>query len=196
MVIGLTGGIGCGKSAAAACFVELGFVHVDADALARQALRRPEVTAALRARWGDDCLSPDGSPDRARIAERVFTDRAELEFLESLVHPVVAELRREAVADRSKSYVVEIPLLFEKQLEAQFDLVVCVACSDSVRLRRLQERGLSAVESERRIKAQMPIGQKVKLSDHVLWNDGDLAFLRRQVQKLVGELSSVRKAPH
>lgn len=194
MVIGLTGGIGCGKSAAAACFAELGFVHVDADAQARQALSRPEVVAAMRARWGDACLGTDGSPDRAWIAEKVFDDRAELEFLESLVHPVVAELRRIAVADESKSYVVEIPLLFEKRLEGQFDRVVCVACSESVRMGRLQERGLSAAESQRRIKAQMPMVQKVKLSDHVLWNDGDRAFLRNQVERLVGELSAGLKA--
>lgn len=190
MVIGLTGGIGCGKSAAAACFVEFGFMHVDADALAHQALSLPEVASALKARWGAACLASDGSPDRAWIAEKVFGDRAELEFLESLVHPVVAELRRVAVADASRSYVVEIPLLFEKRLESQFDCVVCVACSESVRMRRLQERGLSPAESGRRIKAQMPLDQKVKLADHVLWNDGDRAFLRAQVERMVGEVSS------
>ncbi|MFM7209341.1 MAG: dephospho-CoA kinase [Verrucomicrobiota bacterium] len=194
MVIGLTGGIGCGKSAAAACFVESGFVHVDADALAHQALRLPEVAAALRARWGGDCLAPDGFPDRSWIAEKVFGDRVELEFLESLIHPLVAELRRAAVADGKKSYVVEIPLLFEKRLESQFDCVVCVACSDSVRMRRLQNRGLSPAESESRIKSQMPLGHKVKLSDRVLWNDGDRAFLRGQVDRLVAELVSGRGA--
>lgn len=195
MVIGLTGGIGCGKSAAAACFVELGFVHVDADALAHQALRRPEVVEALKARWGEACLAPDGTPLRSWIAEKAFGDRVELEFLESLVHPIVAELRGAAMSDGSKSYVVEIPLLFEKRLEAGFDCVVCVACSDSVRMRRLQDRGLSAAESERRIKSQMPMGQKVKLSDHVIWNDGDRTFLRGQVERLVVGLCAGRGMP-
>lgn len=190
MVIGLTGGIGCGKSAAAACFAEHGFVPVDADALAHQALRRPEVAEALTARWGSGFFAPDGTPDRRLIAGKVFSDREELAFLESLVHPRVAELRREAVADASRSYVVEIPLLFEKRLEAEFDCVVCVACSDSVRLRRLQERGLALAEAKRRIETQMPVSHKVKCSDYVLWNDGDPGFLRDQVAGLLKQLST------
>jgi dephospho-CoA kinase len=190
MVIGLTGGIGCGKSVAAACFAAHGFVHVDADSLAHRALGLPEVRQAVQQRWGQGFYHADGSPDRPRIAAKVFAERAELDFLESLVHPLVADLRREAVADASRSYVVEIPLLFEKQLAPEFDRIVCVACSDSVRLQRLQSRGLSPEESERRIKMQMPVGQKVKNSDYVLWNDGDLPSLQRQVDRLVMQLAA------
>ncbi|MFM9000062.1 MAG: dephospho-CoA kinase [Opitutia bacterium] len=192
MVIGLTGGIGCGKSAAAACFVEHGFVHVAADALAHRALLEPEVVKALASRWGSGCYAADGTPDRAKIARKVFSDRAELDFLESLVHPIVARLRQRAVADRSRDYVVEIPLLFEKKLESEFDCVVCVACSDSVRLKRLAERGLTPAESEQRIKMQIPVSQKVKQSNHVLWNDGDLAFLAAQVARLARHLAAGR----
>lgn len=189
MVIGLTGGIGCGKSAAAACFAAHGFVHVDADSLAHRALCLPEVRQAVQQRWGQGFYHADGSPDRPRIAAKVFAERAELDFLESLVHPLVADLRREAVADASRSYVVEIPLLFERQLALEFDRVVCVACSNSVRLQRLKSRGLSPEESERRIKMQMPMSHKVKNSDYVLWNDGDLPSLQRQVDRLVTQLA-------
>lgn len=190
MVIGLTGGIGCGKSTAAACFAEYGFGVVDADQLARQVLEAPETVARLKVRWGEDCVDAAGRPDRRWIAGKVFGSAEERDFLEGLTHPGVARLRLEATADVSRDYVVEIPLLFERQLAPEFDRVVCVACSDSVRLQRLQSRGLSPEESERRIKMQMPMSHKVKNSDYVLWNDGDLPSLQRQVDRLATQLAA------
>jgi dephospho-CoA kinase len=97
-------------------------------------------------------------------------------------------LRQEAIADSSRNYIVEIPLLFEKNLAAEFKAVVCVACSESVRLQRLQGRGVSLDEAKRRIASQLPLDEKVKKSDYILWNDGDAVFLERQVQKLVAQL--------
>jgi dephospho-CoA kinase len=192
MVIGLTGGIGCGKTAVAACFARRGFQVVDADALAREVLASPACIAQMRARWGSSCLTGEGTPDRAWIAAKVFAEPAELAFLEGLTHPEVARRRAEAVADRSKSYVVEIPLLFEKGLAAEFDSVVCVNCSEPVRLRRLELRGLKRSAAEARIKSQMPIDEKVKRSDYVIFNDGDLSFLDRQVDALVSRLRVAR----
>jgi dephospho-CoA kinase len=186
MVIGLTGGIGCGKSAAAACFAEFGFNVVDADQLARQVLNAPACVSQLRARWGDACLRPDGLPDRRWIAAKVFSDAAELAFLEGLTHPEVARLRQLAVADKSRHHVVEIPLLFEKNLVDGFTLIACVACSEDTRRGRLLKKGLSAEEISRRIDSQMPLAEKVKRADVVLWNDGELSFLREQVAALVG----------
>jgi dephospho-CoA kinase len=188
MVIGLTGGIGCGKTLAARFFVQQGFVAVDADQLARQVLESPSVCALLRACWGAEALLPDGMPNRAWIAAKVFTDPNERTFLESITHPEVSRLRQEAIADPSRNYIVEIPLLFEKNLAAEFKAVVCVACSESVRLQRLQGRGVSLEEAKRRIASQLPLDEKVKKSDYVLWNDGDAVFLERQVQKLVAQL--------
>lgn len=188
MVIGLTGGIGCGKSAAAACFAELGFHVVDADLLARQVLESPEVVAQLRARWGEACVAADGRPDRGWIAAKVFDQPSEKAFLEALTHPEVARLRRVAVADASRHHVVEIPLLFEKDLAADFACVVCVACSEEVRRHRLLARGLAPEQIDLRIKSQMPVEEKVKRSDVVIWNDGDQAFLRAQVEAFVAAL--------
>lgn len=188
MVIGLTGGLGCGKSAAGAIFVRLGFHFVDADQLAREVLQRPSTIALLHARWGQACLGPDRLPDRAWIAQQVFQLPAELVFLESVLHPEVARLRLAAVADRTRHHVVEIPLLFEKGLGADYDCITCVACSDEVRLARLASRGLTREQSQVRIKAQMPLVQKVANSDYVLFNDGDLAFLEAQVRRLVKQL--------
>jgi dephospho-CoA kinase len=190
MVIGLTGGIGCGKSAAAACFAEFGFNVVDADRLARQVLESAACVRALRARWGEACLAPDGLPDRRWIAAKVFADPVELAFLESQTHPEVARLRQLAVVDGTRHHVVEIPLLFEKNLTAGFSSIACVACSEETRRGRLLAKGLSEEEIARRICSQMPLAEKVKRADVVLWNDGELPFLREQVALLVSRLPS------
>jgi dephospho-CoA kinase len=188
MVIGLTGGIGCGKSAAAACFAELGFNVVDTDLLARQVLESTDCISQLRARWGDACLGAEGRPDRRWIAAKVFNDPAELAFLEGLTHPEVARLRQAAVVDTKRHHVVEIPLLFEKNLTTGFGFIVCVACSEETRRSRLLEKGLTEEQILRRIDSQMPLSEKVKRSDIVFWNDGGPEFLRAQVAALVGRL--------
>jgi dephospho-CoA kinase len=188
MVIGLTGGIGCGKSTAAACFAELGFHVVDADQLARQVLESHVCVSHLRDRWGAACLDSQGVPDRKWIGEKVFADPAERAFLESVTHPEVARLRREATSDPLYDYVVEIPLLYEKDLAAGFNAVVVVACSDDVRRVRLRARGLSDEEISVRIASQLSLVEKVKRADVVIWNDGDTAFLREQVRGWVERL--------
>ena len=188
MVIGLTGGIGCGKSAAAACFAELGFNVVDADQLARQVLESASCVSQLRARWGDACLGAEGRPNRRWIAAKVFDDPAELAFLEGLTHPEVARLRQAAVLETKRHHVVEIPLLFEKNLTMGFEFVVCVACSEETRRSRLLEKGLTDEDISHRIASQMPLSEKVKRSDVVFWNDGEPGFLRAQVAALVGRL--------
>ncbi len=188
MVIGLTGGIGCGKSTAAACFAELGFVVIDADQLARQVLESHVCVSHLRDRWGAACLDEQGVPDRKWIGAKVFADPAERAFLESVTHPEVARLRREATADPRHDYVVEIPLLFEKDLTAGFTAIVVVACSDDVRRARLRARGLSDDDISARIASQLSLVEKVKRADVVIWNDGEPAFLREQVRRWVGQL--------
>jgi dephospho-CoA kinase len=194
MVLGLTGGIGCGKSAALAMFARLGFNAVDADQLARSVLVRPDIVRELVARWGQEALGADGLPDRAWIGRKVFVDPAELAFLEALLHPEVARLRQAAVADATRHHVVEIALLFEKGLEAEYDCVVCVACSDDIRLTRLEARGLSRQDAQGRIHSQMPLMHKVAKSSHVLWNDGDLSALEAQVKRLVARLAATEKS--
>ena len=190
MVIGLTGGIGCGKSAAAACFAKSGFHVVDADLIARQILESADVVIRLRGRWGEACLGEDGRPDRRWIATKVFQDAPERAFLEGLIHPEVARLRREAVADQSRHHVVEIPLLFEKNLTDGFDAIVCVGSSEETRRARLLDRGLSVDDIDRRINSQLPLSEKVKRSEFVLWNDGELDFLQAQVTQLIARLIS------
>lgn len=185
MVIGLTGGIGCGKSTAAAFFKSHGFVVIDSDALAHQALNEPRTLAQLKSRWGSECIQNDGTANRVWIGKKVFSDPAEKDFLESITHPRIAQLRKEAMADSSKSYILEIPLLFELGLTQGLNAIVCVASSDDTRLSRLQSRGLSLVEAQKRINSQMPISEKVKKANYVIWNDGTIEFLKAEVDKCV-----------
>ena len=185
MVIGLTGGIGCGKSTAAGFFKSHGFAVIDSDALAHQALNESKTLAQLKSRWGSACIQNDGTANREWIGKKVFSDSAEKSFLESIIHPRIAALRKEAMADSSKSYVLEIPLLFELGLTHGLKATVCVTSSDEVRLQRLESRGLSRTEAQKRINSQMPISEKVKKSNYVIWNDGSLEFLKAEVDKCV-----------
>ncbi len=184
MVLGLTGGIGCGKSAVATLLKEQGFVVIDSDQLSHQALNEPDVVAQLVKRWGRDCLGVQGLPDRKWIGKKVFADAKERQFLESVLHPRIASMRQEMIQDKSRSYVVEIPLLFELGMQNQFDATVCVMCSDEVRLGRLKSRGLSREEAQLIINSQMPLQEKLKMADYVIFNDGSHDFLRSEVSRL------------
>ncbi len=184
MVLGLTGGIGCGKSAVATLLKEQGFVVIDSDQLSHQALNEPDVVAQLVKRWGRDCLGVQGLPDRKWIGKKVFADAKERQFLESVLHPRIASMRQEMIQDKSRSYVVEIPLLFELGMQNQFDATVCVMCSDEVRLGRLKSRGLSREEAQLIINSQMPLHEKFKMADYVIFNDGSHDFLRSEVSRL------------
>ena len=190
MIVGITGGMGCGKSAAARLFERRGFQRIDSDALVReQVLVQPAVVAALRARLGGEVLAPDGAVDRAALARRVFADDAERLWLEALTHPLLLERWRQALATApAAAWVIEVPLLFEKELENWFDFTICVACAPDQQLARLEQRGLPHALAEQRISKQLPLARKIELADFVLWNDGNVTFLQDQVDKLIPAL--------
>ena len=190
MVIGLTGGIGCGKSTAAAMFETLGWGRVESDEIVRTMLQRDaEVIAAVREAFGDAILGPDGGVDRRRMAAVVFPDPAALKRLESILHPRVRAAWKARVAQpQPDRWVVEIPLLFEKGLEKEFDFTVCVASDPGVQAQRLASRGLPPQEAAQRIARQLPLAQKIERADFVLTNNGSLDFLRDQVVRLTHQL--------
>ncbi len=190
MRIGLTGGMGCGKTAAVRVFSELGFSTAETDVLVRNLLDAdPEVIAALRERFGP-AIAPEGGPvDRKALAATVFADAAALAWLEALLHPRVRAAWTALVdAKPQRVWVVEIPLLFEKNLEKHFDFSVCVTASPAVQLARLAGRGFRADEAKARIDRQMRLSEKVDRADFVITNDGSLAFLRRQIGLLAQKL--------
>jgi dephospho-CoA kinase len=192
MILGLTGGLGCGKSTAAKIFAAHGFATMDSDAIVRDVvLKEAAIIAAIRERLGAEVLTAAGEVDRRLVARRVFADPEALRWLEVLVHPrVFAHWRAGLASAPDKSWVLEVPLLFEKSLQNWFDFTVGVASDASVQLARLEQRGLPPPLARQRISQQLPLAQKIELADFVLLNDGSLDFLREQVARVVDLLSS------
>lgn len=197
MIVGITGGVGCGKSTVAHALERRGFRRLDSDRIVReQVLADPAVIAALRARYGDavvETISGDGvRVNRPALAERVFANDTERLWLEDLTHPGVFAAWRQAFAtEPTARWAVEVPLLYEKALENWFDFTVCVACAPAQQLARLEQRGLPRVLAEQRISKQLPLARKIELSDFVLWNEGSPAFLEAQVDRLADALVAV-----
>lgn len=188
--IGLTGGIGCGKSTVGALFAEAGWSVVSTDAIVRDLLASDSmVIDALRERWGSAVFDAAGCVDRGAVAGRVFSAKDELEWLEGLLHPRVREHWQAAVkAQAGANWVVEIPLLFEKRLEKEFDFSVCVTCPEAIVVARMALRGFSRVAIEQRSKRQMVLSEKVGRADYVITNAGSLEFLKAQTLGLIAEL--------
>ena len=184
--VGLTGNIASGKSTVADVWRGLGARIVDADELARRAVERGSpALAEIAARWGAGVLAPTGELDRAALREQVFSNSAARAELEAIIHPRVAAMRDEeftAAREAGEHIVVaDIPLLFEVGLTDQFDVVVLVDATATVRRDRIvRDRGLTAEEAQRMIAAQMPSEQKRPHADIVIDNDGTLAELRER----------------
>lgn len=201
MLIGLTGGIGCGKSAAAADFAAVGFSVQDTDRIVKEeVLTDPDVVKTAAARWGPTVLlGPDKKKhalhglDRSRLAELIFRDEGERRWWESVVHPRVGALWRGRVAARPEvNWVIEIPLLFEAGLEKGFDFIVCVGANPSIQLARVVARGMTQAQAGLRIASQLPLATKLHSAHAVLWNDGTRDFLRSQVETLALTLRAKR----
>jgi len=190
MKVGLTGGIGCGKSTVVELFRDAGWSTIESDAIVQDLLAtNPVVRAELKRRWGNDIFDSNESVDRKRIAARVFSDDSELKWLESILHPLVRECWEGAItAAPTKNWLVEIPLLFEKRLETLFDLTVCVSSAPDVVESRMQARGYNRAEIEQRRERQMPLEEKVERADHLISNSGSLDFLKLQTTRLIEQI--------
>ncbi len=188
-IIGLAGGIGSGKTEVARILDGLGCVVADADAIARQTLRDPEVRDTLVGWWGDDVLDADGEIDRAAVASIAFGDPQERRRLEALVHPRVEARRRElfdAAPPEVPALVIDAPLLFEAGLDAECDAVIFVDADEAVRRQRVAgSRGWEAAQLDRREESQLPLDQKRERADYVLRNNGELSDLTASVRRLL-----------
>jgi dephospho-CoA kinase len=186
--VGLTGNIASGKSAVARVWQRLGAHVVDADELARRAVAPGSPgLAAVRAKFGDAAIAPDGSLDRARMRALVFADAAQRTALERIVHPAVARLRLQEEArleaDGARVVVHMVPLLFEAGLTDEVDTIVFVDAPEDVRLERLvRDRGLDPDEARRMIAAQVPAADKRARADILIENDGTLADLELRAE--------------
>jgi dephospho-CoA kinase len=185
-VIGLTGGIGCGKSLAAQYFAELGALVIDADQLARAAIERgsdgfDEVVAL----FGDSVLK-DGNIDRRALGELIFKDPKAKAQLENIIHPFVRREFEGAVASLKGDEVLvyEIPLLVETKAHERFDVVITVESEMENRIARLRGRGMHISEIEGRIAAQATREQRIEVADFLIENDGTEDELLRQVENI------------
>ncbi|MHC4946791.1 MAG: dephospho-CoA kinase [Planctomycetota bacterium] len=186
-VIGLTGGIGAGKSTVARMLAALGCVVCDSDALGRAALRDPEVRSRLVEWWGEAILDDAGEVDRASVAVIVFDDPAQRRRLEALTHPWIESRRAEqfaAAGADTVALVIDAPLLLEAGLGAGCDAVIFVDADPDVRLGRVAAgRGWDAAELRRREESQLPLDEKRSKADYVVTNDGDQGDLESQVRE-------------
>jgi dephospho-CoA kinase len=195
LIVGLTGNIASGKSTVARRFASHGASIIDADTLAREAVEpgRPAL-AQVAARWGPEVLDARGALDRAALRQIVFGDPAELEALNAIIHPAVAQ-RREALIAEARSrgdrvVIADIPLLFEAGLDDEVDTIVLVdAPSEMRRARLLRDRGLSEPEAEAMIAAQMPASLKRARADQLIENTGTLDALASRTDEVWEALS-------
>jgi len=186
LVVGLTGGIGAGKSMVAQFFAELGAIVIDADQLARMAIERgSDGFAEVMLRFGDDVIT-NGDIDRKKLAEIVFRDESARRDLEAIIHPRVQAIFAEAVADLNQDDILiyEIPLLVETGAAEKFDYVITVESDLELRKERLLKRGLYISQIEKRIAAQATPESREAVADMVIRNDSDEDSLLRQVENI------------
>jgi dephospho-CoA kinase len=188
--VALTGGIGTGKSVVLARFAELGAAVVDADTLAHEALRAGSPgCAAVRQRFGDEVLEPDGEVNRPRLGALVFADDRARRDLEAIVHPAVYQAigswMRAREREGARVAIAEIPLLFETGHEGEFSCVIVTACEEGEQVRRAMARPRSSeAEVRRRMAAQWPTAEKARRADYVISTDGSIAETRRQTESV------------
>lgn len=189
--IGLTGGIGSGKSQVATFLHHRGYFVVDADELARQVVQpgTPGLTLIVET-FGQDFLKPDGSLDREAMGNLVFSNPQALIRLEGLLHPLIQseanKLKIMLQAKEAEAGFYDVPLLFEKNLSERFDATVCVYCKPETQIHRVMVRDkLSREDVEKRLAKQLPMADKAQLADYVIMNEGSLSELEFEVNKML-----------
>jgi dephospho-CoA kinase len=188
LTIGLTGGIAAGKSEALAAFERLGAATISSDAIVHELLDSEPLLGRLTEHWGEE-IAPGGRVDRTKVGEIVFADPEQLKWLEARIHPLVGERLGAWLAsldDDVAVAVVEVPLLFESEMEKVFDTTVAVVTSDEVRRGRAEARG-HALVGEREAR-QLPQEEKAARAEHVVENDGSIEDLERRLSALLAKL--------
>jgi len=200
VIIGLTGGIGSGKSSVAAMFKDEGAFVIDFDYLARVVVE-PDTPAwrDIVDYFGPGILSPDRTLNRSKLAEIVFSDAQSRKALEGFIHPRIFEKRdtllKDIKTEDPNAIVIEdVPLLFELSLNKNFDKIILVYVSRDIQIERAIKRGaLLQEEVKKRLKAQIHIEKKKLLSDYIINNEGSLKNTRDQVRKVIYELKKLKK---
>ncbi|MEC8896489.1 MAG: dephospho-CoA kinase [Planctomycetota bacterium] len=195
MILGILGGIGSGKSTVTDMFATLGANTLDADAIAHELIEKEEAKATLRQWWGDEIITAEGKVDRTKIAEKVFSDAAELVRLNNLIHPGVRKRIEEAIgeftaknSEEKKLLVLDVPLLASSTLRDFCDEIIFVSSDESLRQSRTRLRGWSKQDLEQREACQVPENDKKELAGFIINNSGSLDETRQQVEALYQDL--------
>ena len=193
MYLGLTGGIGSGKSTAARMFADLGAIVIDADAIAKEVLEPGQVGyESVVNNFGEEILDSSGNIDRVILAGKVFGDTTKLKELEEIVHPAVAtkvaQIRESLPA--GSIIIYDTPLLIEKSLQQQFDQVIVVLAPEALRTQRLLARGLAQNDIIARMSNQATDEQRREIANYVIDNSSTLVELREEVQKVWTQISA------
>ena len=187
MKVGLTGGIGAGKSTVADLFSQKGAVVIRSDELARQVIE-PQTPGFQQVidRFGKEFVNSEGYIDRAKLAQVVFQDDAALKDLENIVHPLVRSRTNQIIDQHTSETIIvnEIPLLLEKKMESLFDFLVIVISSEKNRLERLSQRGLTTEQATARMSKQVSDDERKAAADFLIVNDGNLDQLEVDVEKI------------
>lgn len=191
--IGLTGGIGSGKSSVAKLLRQEGVEVIDADAISHFITQKNSPGLALVVKeFGKDVLDQGGELNRKKLGEMVFSDKKKLFSLEKILHPLIREeatIRRQALALKKIPYAIyDVPLLFEKNLAKDFDKIIVVTCSEQQQIDRIIKRDkLSLEDVKKRLSAQIPLEEKTKKADFVIENSGSLEELKSKVKDLMNK---------
>jgi dephospho-CoA kinase len=195
ILIGLTGGIGMGKSTSARLLVERGVPVVDTDDLAREVVAPGQpALEELRAAFGPEIIGSDGALKREQVARMVFADPPRRRQLEGIVHPRIRQrwlkVTNQWRLQRHALGVVIIPLLYETDAAGEFGAVVCIACSAASQRQRLRSRQWSDQEIDQRLAAQWPVPKKMELADYVIWTEPRVETHAAQLDRVLRSLRS------
>ena len=198
MIVGLTGGIGTGKSTVSRKLRERGYPVIDLDVISREVIEYPEVIDELVRNFGNEILenqdntSRKKSISRNKLRQTVFKEEKKVSVLNSIMHPPIVEEMRRQIEELKKSYktvFVEVQLLFEAKLEKEFDIIVLVYADKKTQLERVLKRdGRKEEEVQQIINAQMDMTEKRRLSNYIIENNGDSEMLDLEIEKFIKKL--------
>ena len=198
MIIGLTGGIGTGKSTVSRKLRERGYPVIDLDVISREVIEYPEVIDELVRNFGIEILESQNnisgkkSISRNKLRQTVFKEEKKVSVLNSIIHPPIVKEMRRQIEELRKSYktvFVEVQLLFEAKLEKEFDIIVLVYADKKTQLERVLKRdGRSEGEVQQIINAQMDMTEKRRLSNYIIENNGNSEMLDLEIEKFIKKL--------
>jgi len=199
MVIGLTGGIACGKTTVANIFQNLGATVINLDSLGHQVLKNdPLVYEKLVYSFGCGILNDNGEIDRRKLGRLVFDNPDYLNVLNSITHPKIIQLsneiiKQEIAQDNSKVVVLDVPLLIECNMTGMVDSVVLVHANEDKQIKRLMKRGLSKEDARKRIQSQMPFKEKKRFANYIIYTNGSLDNTKKQTEQVWAIIKNEKK---